>query len=47
MIAAVALQRGVLVRPLGATIYLMPPYCTTPQELRTAWQVVADAVDQH
>ncbi len=28
-----ALKRGVLVRPLGSTIYIMPPFCTTPQEL--------------
>ena len=27
------LARGLLVRPLGNTIYLMPPYCTTADEL--------------
>jgi len=26
-------QRGILIRPLGNTIYLMPPYCITGEEL--------------
>ena len=26
------LQYGLLIRPLGNTIYLMPPYCITPGE---------------
>jgi adenosylmethionine-8-amino-7-oxononanoate aminotransferase len=43
-VAAEVLRRGVLLRPLGPTLYLMPPYCTTPDELDWAWQVVADAL---
>ena len=27
------MTRGFLVRPLGNTIYLMPPYCVTAEEL--------------
>jgi adenosylmethionine-8-amino-7-oxononanoate aminotransferase len=44
-VAAEAVTRGVLVRPLGPTLYLMPPYCTTTDELKWAWQMVAEAID--
>jgi adenosylmethionine-8-amino-7-oxononanoate aminotransferase len=27
------LERGVLMRPLGNVLYLMPPYCTTDEQL--------------
>ncbi len=43
---AAALKRGVLIRPLGPTIYLMPPYCVTAGELKTAYEAVCDAVDE-
>ena len=35
------LERGVLLRPLGSTIYLMPPYCITEGQLDTVFQAVA------
>jgi len=41
-----ALKRGVLIRPLGPTIYLMPPYCITADELQFAYNAVSDAVDE-
>ena len=28
-----ALERGALIRPLGTTIYFMPPYVITPEEI--------------
>ncbi|AUD03255.1 adenosylmethionine--8-amino-7-oxononanoate transaminase [Spirosoma pollinicola] len=31
------LDRGVLMRPLGNVLYLMPPYCTTDEQLRYAY----------
>lgn len=37
-----ALDRGVLLRPLGNTVYVMPPYCITAGELDQVWQAVAD-----
>ncbi|MFA5957262.1 adenosylmethionine--8-amino-7-oxononanoate transaminase [Hyphomicrobium sp.] len=40
------LERGVLLRPLGSTIYVMPPYCTTKDELTFAYRAVSDAVDE-
>jgi adenosylmethionine-8-amino-7-oxononanoate aminotransferase len=30
-------DRGVLLRPLGNTVYVMPPYCITPDELAQIW----------
>jgi adenosylmethionine-8-amino-7-oxononanoate aminotransferase len=36
------LDRGVLLRPLGNTIYLMPPYCIAPAELDLAYQAIAE-----
>lgn len=38
------LTKGLLIRPLGNTIYLLPPYCTTDDELQTAYQAIAEAV---
>ncbi|MQW87872.1 adenosylmethionine--8-amino-7-oxononanoate transaminase [Sinorhizobium saheli] len=35
-------ERGLLIRPLGNVIYLMPPYCVTPDELAHAY----DAIDE-
>jgi adenosylmethionine-8-amino-7-oxononanoate aminotransferase len=37
------LERGVLLRPLGNTIYVMPPYCITPAELDLVYAAIADA----
>lgn len=37
------LDRGVLLRPLGNTIYIMPPYCITPAELDLVFAAIADA----
>jgi adenosylmethionine-8-amino-7-oxononanoate aminotransferase len=35
--------RGVLLRPLGNTIYLMPPYCVTAAELDLVYDAIAEA----
>jgi adenosylmethionine-8-amino-7-oxononanoate aminotransferase len=37
-----ALERGVLVRPLGNTIYLLPPYCSSDEALAEAHDVIAE-----
>jgi len=39
------IDRGVLVRPLGNVIYILPPYCITPAELDTIYDAIADALD--
>jgi adenosylmethionine-8-amino-7-oxononanoate aminotransferase len=38
------LERGVLLRPLGNTLYVMPPYCTTGSELDLVYNVIGDFV---
>lgn len=39
-----SMQRGVYVRPLGNTVYIMPPYCITQDELRTVYTVLEEVV---
>lgn len=40
------LERGVLLRPLGSTVYIMPPYCTTKDELRFVYNALSEAVGE-
>lgn len=40
------LEEGIFVRPLGSTIYLMPPYCSTTSEIKKCWSVVEEALYQ-
>ncbi len=39
------LERGVLLRPLGNTIYVMPPYCITDDELDLVYDAIRSAAD--
>ncbi|CAK0747101.1 Adenosylmethionine-8-amino-7-oxononanoate aminotransferase [uncultured Gammaproteobacteria bacterium] len=36
-------ERGLLIRPLGGVIYLLPPYCTSPEQLTRAYTAIEDA----
>jgi adenosylmethionine-8-amino-7-oxononanoate aminotransferase len=36
--------RGVLTRPIGNIIVLMPPYCTTPRQLRKMVAALCEAI---
>lgn len=38
-------DRNVLLRPLGNTIYVMPPYCITRNELHGLYDVIREAVE--
>jgi adenosylmethionine-8-amino-7-oxononanoate aminotransferase len=37
-------RRGVLTRPIGNVIVLMPPYCATPQQLQRIVRVTAESI---
>ena len=41
---AAALKNGLLIRPIGNTVYLMPPYTITSDEITHAVQVIIGAV---
>lgn len=41
------LDHGLLIRPLGNTIYFLPPYCITKAQLETAYATVTDILYQH
>jgi adenosylmethionine-8-amino-7-oxononanoate aminotransferase len=36
-------ERDVLLRPLGDTIYVMPPYCIGEEDLATVYSAIADS----
>ena len=39
------LKRGVLIRPITSTVYFMPPYVITPEEIDFMVQVAAEGID--
>jgi len=41
-IKAAALERGLLLRPLGNVLYLLPPYCLSDDMLHRAWDGIAE-----
>jgi|SRR5579864_1658277 len=38
------LERGVLLRPLGHVIYLLPPYCISSDDLNLVYDVIEEAI---
>lgn len=38
-------ERNLLIRPLGRTVYLMPPYCSTEAEITLCHDAIAEAAD--
>jgi adenosylmethionine-8-amino-7-oxononanoate aminotransferase len=44
-LARYILEREVLLRPLGNTIYVMPPYCISSADLDLVYAAIADAPD--
>ncbi len=46
VITGLAMPQGVYIRPLGNTVYIMPPYCITEQELQKVYDVVLDILNQ-
>ncbi len=41
-----ALERGVVLRPLGDTLYWMPPYCIDEAQLRLLARVTAEVIEE-
>lgn len=42
VVTARALEKGVYIRPLGNTVYIMPPYCITNEELEKVYAVLTE-----
>ncbi len=45
-IRKMALERGLFIRPLGNTVYLMPPYCITDPQLEKVYDVVIEILGE-
>jgi adenosylmethionine-8-amino-7-oxononanoate aminotransferase len=43
---AMALERDVLLRPIGNVIYVLPPYCVSRQDLEKTYDVIAHLVSK-
>ncbi len=39
------LAEGILIRPLGKVLYLLPPYCITPLELERIYSIIAQTLE--
>lgn len=40
------IEKGVLIRPLGNVIYVLPPYTTTPEQLETIYRSIEECLDE-
>lgn len=40
------LKQNIFIRPLGSTIYLMPPFCTKESELQDAWDSIGNILNR-
>ena len=45
-VTKMALERGVYLRPLGNTMYIMPPYCITETELHRIYQTIEKILEE-
>ena len=39
------IEQGVILRPVGNIIYILPPYIITDEQLKKVYQVVLDVLD--
>lgn len=46
-IAALALEKGVLIRPIGNIVYFMPPYIITKGEIDTMLEVCKVSMEEY
>lgn len=40
------IERGVLLRPLGNVLYVLPPYCITERELQTVYEAIQSVLNE-
>lgn len=40
-----SIQKGVFLRPLGNIVYLLPPYCTSDEELEQIWTIIEEELN--
>lgn len=40
-----AMENNIYMRPLGNTVYIMPPYCTTEIELKKVYQFIEQIIE--
>jgi len=45
-ITAAALRQGIYLRPLGNTVYCLPPYCITEEELSAVYRFLEEMLDK-
>lgn len=45
-IASYFLKKGIIIRPLGNVLYLIPPYCVSETELKQVYEVIEQFLDQ-
>lgn len=41
-----ALDKGLFIRPLGNTVYIMPPYCITEEELQIVYELIGEILKE-
>ena len=39
-----SLEKGIYIRPLGNTVYIMPPYCITENELQKIYSMLLELI---
>jgi adenosylmethionine-8-amino-7-oxononanoate aminotransferase len=44
LIGRTAMEKGLYIRPLGNTVYIMPPYCISPDESTAMYTVLSDSL---
>ena len=44
-ITAQLLKKGIYLRPLGNTVYIMPPYCISTEELQKIYAAIVDMLN--
>ncbi|MFN7015313.1 MAG: aminotransferase class III-fold pyridoxal phosphate-dependent enzyme, partial [Bacteroidia bacterium] len=40
------LKQGIIVRPLGNIVYIVPPYCITEEELNYIYQTIKNCLEE-